>query len=291
MIWLIGNKGMLGTETEKLLKSFKLNFVGTDSEVDITDIKALNSFINKKKFSWIINCAAYTNVDKAEKDPELAFKINSDGPLNLAKISRTHYIRILHISTDYVFNGKKDGSYQEEDAVLPKNIYGLSKLLGEKYILNFSILPIVIRTSWMYGIGGHNFVYAILKKLREQENISVVSDQYGSPTYAKDLASLIVSLTQNGARAPKGLYHYTNKGITTWYDFAKKICEFANDLKLIPPGRNVIPISFNEYKLDADRPLNSSLSKEKIEKTFSLKIPTWESSLKEFLEELKNANY
>ena len=224
MIWLIGNKGMLGQEVERLLKERGLTYWGSDKEVDISNYKALEKFGKDKKIKWLINCAGYTKVDKAEEEADEAFRINKDGVRNIALFSRKRQIRLIHISTDYVFNGEKDTplSYTEDDKTEPINIYGESKLAGEREIKENLEEYFIIRTAWLYGRGGKNFVSTMLKLFKEKEEIKVVSDQWGSPTYTVDLAEVILKMINNDSDK-FGIYHFTNEGVTNWYEFAREI--------------------------------------------------------------------
>ena len=207
IIWLIGNKGMLGMEVELLLKQKGLAYVATDQEVDITNLERLLCFAEDKPIKWIVNCAAYTAVDKAEDEPELAFKINAEGPKNIAEIAREKNAKLIHISTDYVFDGKKEGAYNENDATNPIGVYGKSKHQGECYIQNKLPEHFILRTAWLYGRHGNNFVKTMIRLFRERDGISIVGDQHGSPTHAPDLAQAIVKIMQINSKA-YGIYHF-----------------------------------------------------------------------------------
>lgn len=227
MIWLIGNKGMLGTDVEILLKKEGMDYIASDQEIDITNVEELQKFAQSKPITWIINCAAYTAVDKAEDEPELAFKINSDGPQNIAEIANQKSAKLIHISTDYVFDGIKEDAYTEADAPNPLGVYGASKLLGEENIQNNLNEYFILRTAWLYGKNGNNFVYTMLRLFKERDEISVVDDQYGSPTYVQDLAVAILAIIHFNSDA-YGIYHFTNEGKITWYDFAREIHRIYN---------------------------------------------------------------
>jgi len=201
MIWLIGNKGMLGTEVESLLIKYRLPYVATDREIDITDCRALRQFSEDKQLYWIINCAAYTAVDKAENEPDLAFKLNADGPLNIARIAGEKQAKLIHISTDYVFDGTKEGAYVEKDSPNPISVYGGSKYEGEKNIQKSLNEYFILRSAWLYGKHGNNFVHTMLRFFREKVEIRVVGDQWGSPTYAPDLAEAILGIVMMNSEA------------------------------------------------------------------------------------------
>ena len=282
MIWLIGNKGMLGSDVGYFLKETHKDYIASDIEVDITDLEELKRFINDKKIDWIINCSAYTAVDKAEDEPEKAFKINTEGALNIAKIAREKEAKLIHISTDYVFDGEKNGSYTEDDDPNPMGAYGKSKLEGERNIQNIIEKYFILRTAWLYGKNGNNFVYTMLELFKEKEVVKVVSDQWGTPTHTKDLAGTIIKIIQD--KSDKyGIYHFTNEGRTNWYEFAKEIYERAKKHKLIKKDLNIIPITTEEYPTKAVRPKNAYMSKEKIKSSFGLNIRDWGNSLEEFL--------
>ncbi len=282
MIWLIGNKGMLGSDVGYFLKETHKDYIASDIEVDITDLEELKRFISDKKIDWIINCSAYTAVDKAEDEPGKAFKINAEGALNIAKIAREKEAKLIHISTDYVFDGEKNGSYTEDDDPNPMGVYGKSKLEGERNIQNIIEKYFILRTAWLYGKNGNNFVYTMLRLFKEKEVVKVVSDQWGTPTHTKDLAGTIIKIIQD--KSDKyGIYHFTNEGRTNWYEFAKEIYERAKKHKLIKKNINIIPITTEEYPTKAVRPKNTYMSKEKIKSSFGLNIRDWGNSLEEFL--------
>jgi len=291
MIWLIGNKGMLGTDVEKLLKERGLIYWASDKEVDIGDYKALEKFGKDKKIKWIINCAGYTKVDKAEEEVDEAFRINKDGVRSIALFSAKRQIRLIHISTDYVFDGRQEENtvaYREDDKTNPINIYGKSKLAGEEEINNILEKYFIIRTAWLYGVWGNNFVYTMLRLFNERDVVKVVEDQRGSPTYTVDLAGAILRIIENDS-VSYGIYHFTNEGMTSWYEFARTIYKKAKRLGLIEDNKKVViqPINTEEYPTAARRPRYSVLSKEKIKREFDLKIREWDKALEDFLVSLK----
>ena len=291
MIWLIGNKGMLGNDVEKLLKERGLTYCASDEEIDITDYKVLEKFGKDKKIKWIINCSGYTKVDKAEEEIDEAFKINKDGVRNIALFSAKRQIRLIHISTDYVFDGRQEGNavaYIEDDETNPINIYGKSKLAGEEEIKKTLKEYFILRTAWLYGLQGNNFVYTMLRLFKEKAVIKVVGDQWGSPTYTIDLAKATLKIIEDDA-VSYGIYHFTNEGVANWYEFALTIYKKAKRLGLIEGNKKVVikPIETEDYPTKALRPRYSVLSKEKIKKEFSLKIRDWDKALEDFLVSLR----
>jgi dTDP-4-dehydrorhamnose reductase len=286
MIWLIGNKGMLGQEVEKLFKRKRLSYLASGKEVDITNYPILQEFTKNIELAWIINCSGYTEVDKAEKEIEKAFLINRDGVKNISKIATEKQAKLIHLSTDYVFNGEKDMplSYTEDDKTEPINLYGESKLAGEREIKETFKKYFIIRTAWLYGIGGKNFVSTMLKLFKEKEEIKVVSDQWGSPTYTVDLAEVILKMINNDSDK-FGIYHFTNEGVTNWYEFAREIYRKSKKLGIIDSNKEVKirAVETKEYPTPAQRPKWSLLSKEKIKRELNLEIRNWEDALTDFL--------
>lgn len=266
MYLITGSKGQLGTELSKLLPNAILTDVDT---LDITNEQAVADFVKTNKIDTIINCAAYTAVDKAEDDIETASKINIDGPRNLAKSGA----KIIHISTDYVFDGQGYKPYTSDDPTLPVSVYGKTKLAGEQAVLNNSQCAVIIRTAWLYSPYGNNFVKTMRKLGAEREQINVVCDQIGTPTYAADLAQAIKEILPQMSNQNRGVYHYTNEGVCSWYDFAQEIMSLSN----LPCKVNPIPSS--AYPSKAARPYYSVLDKSKIKTTFNLTIPHWKNSL------------
>ena len=291
MIWLIGNKGMLGNDVEKLLKEQGLTYWASDKEVDISDYKALEKFGKEKKFKWVINCAGYTKVDQAEEEIDQAFKINKDGVRNIALFSANRQIRLIHISTDYAFDGRQEEeavAYSEDDKTNPINIYGKSKLAGEEEIKKILEEYFIIRTAWLYGLEGNNFVYTMLRLFKERDLLKVVEDQWGSPTYTVDLAGAILKIIEDDS-VGYGIYHFTNEGVANWYEFARAIYKKAKRLGLIEGNKKVEiqPIKTEDYPTTARRPRYSVLSKDKIKRELGLKIRDWDMALEDFLISLK----
>lgn len=271
MFLITGSKGQLGTELAKLLPQAILTDV---ADLDITDEAAVKTFVAEHNVDTIINCAAYTAVDKAEDDETLAAKINIDGPRNLALSGA----KVVHISTDYVFDGLGHKPYQPEDEAHPVSVYGKTKLAGEQEVLKYAKQAVIIRTAWLYSPYGNNFVKTMSRLGSEKDSINVVTDQIGSPTYAADLAQAIVQILPQMSTGNKGVYHFTNEGICSWYDFARKIMELSG------LGCKVNPIPSSAYPTKATRPFYSVLDKSKIKQTFNIKIEHWEDGLKKCLQ-------
>ncbi len=313
MIWLIGCKGMLGTEVSKQLEKANLNWIGTDRDVDISDYDALEKFTknietesyfpselkkSERQISWIINCAAYTNVDKAEEDIELAEKLNAQGPLNIARIARKIGAKLIHISTDYVFDGTGTVPYTEEQQKAPLGVYGKTKAEGEDFIQKEMNTYYIIRTAWLYGFDGKNFVYTMTKAMNSHDSVKVVNDQFGTPTCAVDLASAILKIIEKTNKATGffgkksipsyGIYQFTDGGQTNWFEFAQEIYRLGKKYKRITSECQVNPCTTEEYGAKVKRPAYSVLSKEKICNELKIKLPDWKTSLENFI---KNSRF
>ena len=284
---------MLGTELSLLFEKNGFPFVGTDKEIDITNPEALENFITKQPvpFSWIINCAAYTAVDKAEDEKEICSLLNVKGAENIANTARKTGAALIHISTDYVFNGKERKPYTEEDKTDPIGVYGLSKRDGENKVLKANKKSFIIRTAWLYGKYGNNFVHTMLKYMNEKESVSVVNDQYGSPTWTFDLSQIIITMIQQiekGKNIPYGIYHFTNEGEITWFDFACEIYAQARSLGILTKTCEVKSCTSAEFPAKVTRPAYSMLDKTKIKKNLNTTIPEWKDSLQKYLLGEKN---
>lgn len=282
IVLVTGANGQLGIELRAAsarYTSFEFLFPGRN-ELAITDSPSLNKFFLAHKPDFCINCAAYTAVDKAESEKEKAFETNAYAAGELAKICAQNKTRFIHISTDYVFNGQSSVPYKEDDPTSPINIYGESKLKGEELCLKNNPDSIIIRTAWVYSVFGNNFVKTMLRLMKERENINVVSDQLGAPTYAADLAHAILDIIDKKQWVP-GIYHYSNNGRISWYDFAIAIKEISGMRCMVHP------ISSEQYPTAAKRPSFSLLNTEKIKRTFALEIPEWRSSLEKCIRLLK----
>lgn len=283
MIWLIGCKGMLGTEIARQLSENKIDFVGTDIDVDITDPQALAEFVKGKDVSYIINCSAYTAVDKAESDADFAKKLNEDGPRNIANLANQIHAKMIHISTDYVFDGTGNAPYTEDMPVAPIGVYGRTKAAGEVAVRQNLKEYYIIRTAWLYGWAGKNFVYTMIKAMNTHDSVKVVNDQKGSPTFAGDLASVIIKII-NKKNVPYGTYHCTDLGEITWYDFTKEIKKQGIEAGWITNNNILInPCTTDEYPTPAKRPAYSVLNKEKIQNVLGIILPKWYESLRIFI--------
>lgn len=279
-ILVTGSKGQLGSELQSLAKTSVHQYVFTDiDELNICSEQEIDSYFNKNKFDIVINCAAYTAVDQAEKEIEKALMINTTAPRLLAEKCRLTHASIIHISTDFVFDGSGCRPYVEEDQIAPVNVYGQTKYEGEFRVLKENPRSVIIRTSWLYSAYGNNFVKTMIKLGRSRDELDVIFDQVGSPTYAGDLAKAILLIVDMIGGLPAGnekwgIYHYSNEGVASWYDFAYEIFKLKKitvDLK---------PIRTKDFPTPARRPHFSVLDKSKIKAAFGLKIPHWKESLK-----------
>jgi len=284
-ILVTGANGQLGQSLRLLEKQYtRYKFLFTDADtLDICDKDAVSAYIQSQEaVGYIINCAAYTDVDKAEKEALLCLKINKEAVRNLGEIASACRIKIIHISTDYVFDGANSVPYVETDYTSPVSMYGRSKREGELILQAVCPSAIIIRTAWLYSEFGSNFVSAMLRRGKEREETGVVFDQTGSPTYAGDLAQAILTIVDaaEGGNFKEGVYHYTNEGVCSRYDFARKIFQVAG------LACRAVPISAKDYPTPAARPSYSVLNKEKIKKTYRLNIPHWEDSLSSMISRL-----
>lgn len=280
-IVVTGANGQLGRSIRRLsVERRELDFIFTDIDsLDIGNRDAVLAFAETHPVDFIVNCAAYTAVDKAEEEEEQCRRINTDAVAYLGEAAQHIGARILHVSTDYVFGGDSYMPYQESDSVSPTSVYGRTKLAGEKALSAVCPDAIIVRTAWLYSEYGHNFMKTMLRLGVERPEIRVVNDQIGSPTYAGDLAEAILSLLEKERQGEQnsGIYHYTNEGVCSWYDFAHSIIRIAG----LPA--KVIPIPTREYPTAAKRPAYSVLSKEKIKREYHWVIPHWEDSLRKCL--------
>lgn len=283
---MTGSNGQLGKELKYLVenKTYSLSnvqfFFTNRTSLDITDKESLNNFVLKNKITSIVNCAAYTAVDKAEEDVKSADLVNRVAVENLAHVSKENTIQFIHISTDYVFDGKSYMPIDEEVATCPQGVYASTKLAGEEAVNRINPKgAVIIRTSWVYSSFGQNFVHTMIRLGKNRDELSVVSDQLGTPTYARDLAGAILSILEKPITTDDvALYHYSNEGVASWYDFAKAIFDIT-EIKC-----EVSPISTEAYPTPAKRPYYSILNKGKIRKYYGIKIPYWRDSLKECLD-------
>jgi dTDP-4-dehydrorhamnose reductase len=280
-ILITGCNGQLGSEFKVIAKDFPyFSFTFTDvEELDITDYKQVENYVTHHEPDVIINCAGYTAVDKAEDEPEKAMWLNRDAVANLARACDLYDCYLVHISTDYVFDGKNSRPYNEEDIPCPMTVYGLSKLAGEEALLSCLQKGMIIRTSWLYSSFGSNFVKTILRKSAELGTLNVVDDQVGCPTYARDLAAAILEIMPKALSMQQvEIYHYANEGECSWYEFAKAAVELAG----IPCQVN--PVTSDKYPQKAARPAYSVLDKTKMKDQTGITIPHWKESLRECLD-------
>jgi len=278
-ILITGANGQLGRELQELFPLYpQYRFFATDIDtLDLCNKEAIAKFLDKNRIDYIINCAAYTAVDKAEDDNDLCYRINRDAVRNLAEAGRKKS-KIIHISTDYVFDGTAKRPLRETDETNPQSVYGKSKLEGEQILLKTAAESMIIRTAWLYSSFGNNFLKTMIRLGKEKESLNVVNDQIGTPTYAADLAKAVLGIIEESEKTntfQSGIYHYSNEGVCSWYDFCLKIHELAGITTC-----KVRPVSTAEYPVKAPRPLYSVLDKTKIKETFHLAIPQWEESLK-----------
>lgn len=313
MIWVIGAKGMIGSELCKQLEKNKIPFVASDKEVDITNSVNIDTFIREqesasylnsitskksKKIKWIVNCAAYTDVEKAQTESELAYLLNVIGTKNIVHAAHFNGIKLIHISTDYVFSGIGNIPFTEEMPKNPLNVYGKTKSAGEDEIMQGMTQYYILRTGWLYGYGHSNFVYKMTDLMNSKVQIKIVNDQIGTPTFAGDLANTIIALIEKSDRnsdsfrkndiIPYGVYHFTNLGQTSLYNFTLKIYQLGKKYKRITNECSIVPCTTAEFGATVECPAYSVLSKDKILKELKIKIPTWEKSLEKFI---KDSNF
>lgn len=281
-ILITGSHGQLGNEMQQTAKRFpQFNYLYTDiEELDICDKAALDAFVKANAVNVIVNCAAYTAVDKAEDDVELCYKINADAVRNIGEIAAENNLKVVHVSTDYVFDGTNHIPYTEDQPVCPATVYGKSKLAGEQALLKTCKQAVILRTAWLYSSFGNNFVKTMMKLGTERDSLNVIFDQIGTPTYAADLAEAIMRIISSKNFVP-GIYHFSDEGVCSWYDFTKSIHRLAGITC------DVHPIETKDYPARTPRPHYSVLNKAKIKSTYSIVIPHWEESLERCIKILK----
>jgi len=293
MIAVIGSNGQLGWEVVRIGEARGFNILALDfPEIDISNLASVDACFDSTKIDLIINAAAYTAVDRAESETDVAFAVNREGPAHLADWCRKRGIPLIHVSTDYVFDGTKSGAYIEEDPVAPLGIYGDSKAAGEEEVRVRLPEHIIVRTAWLCGFHGHNFVKTMLKLGRRKETLRVVADQYGCPTIAADLAEAILEVVRRVEKNESvkwGTYHYCGAGKTTWHEFTTAIFDIAGQYEKFSV-KNIVPISTAEYPTPVKRPANSVLDCTKIERYFGIRPRPWRDSLAEMIEQLYKLN-
>ena len=277
-ILITGANGQLGNEMRVVsAEQEQLVYHFTDvAELDICDIEAIERYVVDHAIDCIVNCAAYTNVNKAEEDTELCDKLNHQAPANLARVAAKHQVGLIHVSTDYVFNGEHHLPYKEDEPTCPNSVYGATKLAGEQAIQTLHPAAVIIRTAWLYSTFGNNFVKTMLRLGSERDELGVVFDQIGTPTYARDLARAIQHIVVKGI--VPGIYHYSNEGVCSWYDFTKMIFALGGITTC-----QLKPLHTDEYPTPAARPHYSVLDKTKIKQTYGVEVPYWVDSLREYI--------
>ena len=287
MIWLAGNRGMLGTEVEELFARAGETVIASDREVDITRPGSIAAFLDRHgspRLAWIVNCAAYTAVDAAEDDAERAMAVNGTGVAHLAAAAAAAGARLLHVSTDYVFDGRGGAPCAEDDPPNPLGVYGRTKLAGEEAARAASARNVTVRTSWLYGRHGPSFVATMLRLFRERDEVGVVDDQHGCPTHARDLAAVLVEIARR-PEVPGGTYHFCNDGPTTWYGFACEILRQARARGLVPREVRVVPLRTDQYPTRARRPARAVLSTARLRVVLGIVPRPWEAALADYFEE------
>ncbi len=289
-ILVTGANGQLGTELRNVTAGSRNNYIFSDVtsppgvetlNLDITNIDAVRIVCDSEKVDVIVNCAAYTNVDKAEDEPSMAMLLNCTAAGNLAKVAAERDAALIHISTDYIFHGDVPLPCKEDWATDPLGVYGSTKLAGEKEIERSGCRSMILRTAWLYSPYGKNFVKTMLRLTEERDSLNVVFDQIGTPTYAYDLASLITRIIEDGQLDKTGIYHFSNEGAVSWYDFAKAISEIGGTTC------DIRPCHTEEYPSKAQRPRFSVLDKTKVKETFKVTIPYWRDSLADCIKRIK----
>jgi len=292
MIWLIGFSGLLGHNITNLLRQKNIPYIGTDKKIDISNSEQVYNFcMHNNSIKWIINCAAYTSVDLAEIEQEMAYKINVTGIQNLVNVAKQMGSILVHISTDYVYDGSQNIPYKETDTPCPCGVYGKTKYEGDLFIQNTLDNYYIFRTSWLYGIYGDNFVFKMLNLMNTKDTIQVVNDQFGSPTNAETLAKIIFKfyeLCTMGSPPNYGLYNITDTGYTTWFGFAKEIYRQGKVFGIITKDCQIEPCTTSEYITKAKRPAYSVLDKNKIKNIAGIVLPEWKVSLNNFFQNFTN---
>lgn len=279
-VFVTGVKGQLGYDVVKELTRRGMTAIGVDiDEMDITDGESVNRVIRAAAPDAVIHCAAFTAVDAAEEQAELCRRVNVDGPRNIAKVCKELDIKMIQISTDYVFSGEGEEPWEPEDVCCPKSVYGQTKYEGELAVRELLDKFFIVRIAWVFGINGKNFVKTMLNLSEKYDTLRVVNDQFGSPTYTYDLAKLLVDMVQTDKY---GIYHATNEGTCSWYEFA---CAIFKEAEI---DMQVVPVTSEEYGAKANRPKNSRMSKEKLTAAGFDRLPTWQDALSRYIQELKN---
>ncbi len=288
-ILITGANGQLGYETQRILQGKGLNAIGIGrKQLDFSQPERVAEYIAAERADWVINCAAYTQVDKAEEEIELAFRVNRDAAKAVAEGVHHYAGRLLQVSTDFIFDGTQSHPYRENDQANPLGVYGQSKWEGEQAVLEVMPTAIILRTAWVYGVHGNNFVKTILRLASEREELGIIDEQVGSPSSTVDISRAIYALIE---KERTGIYHFTNEGVTSWYDFALAAIKEAKLLGFSFKLKRIKPIPTSAYPTAAARPAYSVLSKEKIRGVLDYDIPHWQTSLNAMLQQLKNTEH
>jgi len=283
VIWLLGRRGMLGRVLEQELSAAQMPYHSSGRECDVTSEESISANAPNPAPRWVINCTGYTAVDKAESEVNAAWAVNQRAAAHLAQYCAAHSSRLLHLSTDYVFDGSEPKGYTEAAPTAPQNVYGASKAAGEQAVRSALAQHVIIRTAWLHAEHGRNFVLTVLRLLRERGELTIVDDQHGSPTYARDLARAIVAIA-GSAQPAYGTFHYTNSGETSWHDFACQIQDYALELGLSSRRRTIRAISSAQFPTAAVRPTYSLLLCEHIAQTYGVELRPWHQGLRECME-------
>ena len=282
-ILVTGGNGQLGNEMRVVSKESRNRYIFTDVvELDITNLEAIRYMLKMERVDVVVNCAAYTNVDRAEEDEIMADLLNNKAAGNLAVVAKEVGATLIHVSTDYVFQGDKNAPYKEDCETSPLGVYGRTKLAGERSIQATGCNYLIFRTSWLYSSYGKNFVKTMQRLTRDKNSLKVVFDQVGTPTYAGDLAAIIYKVIEKDMLDKQGIYHFSNEGVCSWYDFAQEVCELSGN------ACNIEPCHSDEFPSKVKRPNFSVLDKTKVKETFGAKVPYWKVSLKHCINLLMN---
>lgn len=285
-LWIIGKNGMLGQQLVRHCIARQVPFISTGrDDVDVADLHDVVSFANKCRPRWIINAAAFTAVDAAEREEEAAFVLNADAVYNLCLAAKKVDAGLVHISTDYVFDGKQQEPYRESDKTNPLSVYGRSKLAGEQHVCTLLERYFIFRISWLYGVYGENFVETIISLCNERSQIAIVSDQVGAPTYARTFAAQVVDFLVNNPMSRYGVYHYADAGECSWYTFAQAIYAIAQEYQLVLPGVSIVPQKTVDYPRPASRPASSRLATQWVQTNLSFSCYDWRDNLQAYFEE------
>ena len=282
-ILVTGGNGQLGNEMRVVSKESRNRYIFTDvMELDITNLEAIRYMLKMERVDVVVNCAAYTNVDRAEEDEIMADLLNNKAAGNLAVVAKEVGATLIHVSTDYVFQGDKNTPYKEDCETSPLGVYGRTKLAGERSIQATGCNYLIFRTSWLYSSYGKNFVKTMQRLTRDKNSLKVVFDQVGTPTYAGDFAAIIYKVIEKDMLDKQGIYHFSNEGVCSWYDFAQEVCELSGNTC------NIEPCHSDEFPSKVKRPNFSVLDKTKVKETFGAKVPYWKVSLKHCINLLMN---